>query len=119
MGRDKFKDGLDALGYTVELKDPDMIIIPFVIAEGRFASQQIKVGIQVPPDFDMTPPGGIHISPHLIPINPAPLDHTRAALSQPFGVGWEYLSRPFTDQWARKRTVKRYMEYVAYLLNTL
>jgi hypothetical protein len=118
MGRDKFKDGLEVLGHTVELKDEDKVIIPFVIAEGRFANQQIKVGIQVPPDFDMTPPGGIHISPRLIPINPNPLDHTRAAVSQPFGDEWEYLSRPF-NQWALKRTAKRYMEYVAHLLNTL
>jgi hypothetical protein len=118
MGRDTFKNGLDALGLPAELKDGDKIIIPYVIAEGRFAGQQIKVGIQVPPDFDMTPPGGIHVFPRLIPINPTPLDHTRAAVSQPFGDEWEYLSRPY-EQWARKRTVKRYMEYVAHLLNTL
>ena len=118
MGRDKLKQGLEALGYTVELKDEDKVIFPYVVAEGRFANQQIKVGIQAPPDFEMTSPGGIHISPRLIPINPHPFDHSRAAESQHFGPDWEYLSRPFS-QWAHKRTVKRYMEYVAYLLNTL
>ena len=120
MGREKFKSGLEALGYTVELKDPDIVIIPFVIKEGRFADQQIKLGFQIPPDFEMTSPGGIHISPRLIPINPSPQDHTRAAESpQHFGNEWEYLSRPFTNQWALKRTVKRYMEYVKHLLDTL
>ena len=117
MSRDKFKEGLEALGYTVELQDPDRVIIPYVIAEGRFANQQIKLGFQVPQDFEMTCPGGPHISPRLIPNSGAP-DHSRAADSGPFGSEWQYLSRPF-EQWAHKRTVKRYMEYMAHLLNTL
>jgi hypothetical protein len=118
MGRDTFKEGLEALGYSVESTDQDKVIVLFVVAEGRFAGKQIKLGLQVPQDFPMTPPGGPHISPQLIPINPGPQDHSRAAQSQPFGPDWEYLSRPFT-QWALKRTVKRYMEYVVWLLNTL
>jgi hypothetical protein len=118
MGRDKFKSGLEALGYTVELQGEDKVIVPYRIVEGRFAGQNIKLGVQVPADFEMTPPGGIHISPRLIPINAGAPDHSRAADSQPFGPEWEYLSRPY-NQWARKRTVKRYMEYVADLLNTL
>jgi hypothetical protein len=118
MGRDKFKAGLEALGYVVEAKNEDKLVFPYPIAEGRFAGQKINLGIQVPPDFEMTPPGGVHISPRLIPLNPNAQDHSRAAESGPFGADWEYLSRPFT-QWALKRTVKRYMEYVAYLLNTL
>jgi hypothetical protein len=118
MGQDKFKEGLEALGYTPELKDHDKVIIPLVVAEGRFAGHQIKVGFEVPPDFEITPPGGPHISPRLIPINANSPDHSRAAESAPFGPDWEYLSRPFT-QWARKKTVKRYMEHIAHLLNTL
>ena len=126
MGRNKFKEGLEAMGFTPEVKDEekdgvkvqDKIMILFTISDGRFAGQQVKLGFQVPQDFEMTPPGGPHISPRLIPININSPDHSRAHES-PFGPGWEYLSRPFTEQWARKRTVKRYMEYVAYLLNTL
>jgi len=118
MGRDKFGLGLADLGHAVELMGEDRVVIPYQITEGRFAGQQIKVGIQVPADFEMTPPGGIHITPRLIPINLNAQDHSRAAESQPFGADYEYLSRPF-QQWARKRTVKRYMEYVADLLNTL
>jgi len=118
MGRDTFKEGLETLGYAVELQDPDKAIISYVVADGRFAGQQIKIGFQVPQDFPMTPPGGPHISPRLIPINAGAPDHSRAADSAPFGSDWEYLSRPFT-QWARKRTIKRYMEYVEWLLNTL
>jgi hypothetical protein len=118
MGRDKFKEGLAALDCPSELIDEDKIVLSYIIAEGRFAGRQIKLGFQVPPDFEMTSPGGPHISPHLIPINTNVQDHSKAAPS-PFGAEWQYLSRPFTDQWARKRTVKRYMEYVAHLLNTL
>ena len=118
MGRDKFKEGLEALGYTSVLQDDDKVIIPYIIADGRFIGREVKLGFQVPPDFEMTTPGGPHISPQLIPINTNVQDHSKAANS-PFGVEWEYFSRPFTEQWARKRTVKRYMEYVAHLLNTL
>jgi hypothetical protein len=119
MGRDKFKQGLEDLNYLVETKDEDKAIIPFVITAGKFAGQQVKVGFQVPVDFEMTCPGGPHVSPRLIPINTGGPDHsTRAAESPQFGPEWEYLSRPF-NQWAHKRTVKRYMEYVADLLNTL
>src|SRR6266542_4565076 len=107
MGRDKFKEGLAALGYSPELIDQDKIFIPYAIAEGRFAGCQIKLGFQVPPDFEMTPPGGPHISQQLIPITTNVQDHSKAA-SSPFGPEWQYLSRPFTEQWARKRTVKRY-----------
>ncbi len=119
MGRDKFKKGLEELGYNPELKDDDKIIILFSVPEGRFAGQQIKIGFQVPADFELTPPGGPHICPRLVPINPDAQDHARAAESQPFGQEWQYLSRPFAEQWARKRTVKRYMEYIVHLLNTL
>lgn len=117
MGRDKFKAGLEELGYIVEEKDSDKLIINYVIKEGRFDQRQIQLGIAVPADFEMTPPGGIHVSPHIIEKNPQAQDHSKAADS-PFGAGWIYLSRPF-NQWPLKRTVKRYMEYVAYLLNTL
>jgi len=117
MATDTFREGLEALGYTVELKDTDKVIIPLTIAEGRFSNQNIRVGFQVPGDFPMSSPSGPHIAPRLIPISNAQ-DHTRAAESPPFGAEWLYLSRPFS-QWAHKRTVKRYMEYVTHLLNTL
>jgi hypothetical protein len=116
-GRDKFTAGLEELGLQPETRDENKVIVPYVVGEGRFAGQQIKVGFEVPADFEITPPGGLHISPRLIPINTSPEDHSRAAES-PFGPEWEYLSRPYT-QWAFKRTVKRYIEYVAHLINTL
>lgn len=118
MGRDKFKEGLEALGHTPELKDENKIIIPFVVEKGRFAGQQIQLGFEVPADFEMAPPGGPHISPRLIPVNTAPQDNSRAAES-PFGPDWQYLSRPFLDQWPLKRTVKRYLEFVSHILNEL
>jgi len=118
MGRDEFKEGLETLGHTVELKDTEKAVVPYRITEGRFAGTQIQIGFQVPADFPVTPPGGLHIHPRLIPINTGAMDNTRAADSQPFGGEWQYLSRPYT-QWPFKRTVKRYMEYVADILNTL
>jgi hypothetical protein len=118
MGKDKFKLGLEELDLQPEIKDDGKIIIPFVVDEGRFAGQHIQVGFEVPSDFEMTPPGGLHISPRLIPINPSSEDHSRAAES-PFGPEWEYLSRPFRGKWALQPTVKRYMAHIIDLINTL
>lgn len=118
MGRDKFKTGLEDLGLQPETKDEDKVIISFVVPDGQFAKREIKLGIQVPADFETTPPGGIHISPRLIPLNPNSADHSKA-VDSPFGAEWEYLSRPFLGRWPMKPTVKRYMEHVTDLLNTL
>lgn len=117
MGQDKFADGLTELGFSVSKEGNDRVVTDYTIHEGRFANHQIKLGIIVPGDFEITPPSGIHISPRLIPVNPNAPDHSRATDS-PLGNEWQYLSRPFPN-WPLKRTVKRYMEYVAHLLDTL
>lgn len=120
MGTEKFNEGLKDLGYEVEEKGNNRIAINYSITNGRFKDKKIKLGFEIPPDFEVTPPSGPHISPRLLPINPNGATHNdRAAESPNFGSEWEYLSRPFQN-WAKtKRSVKEYMRHVKHLLETL
>lgn len=119
FGKPKFKDGLEKLGYEVEDFENDQLAIRYKISKGRFKDKEIKVGFVVPTDFEVTPPSGPHISLRLLPLNPSGADHKTRAHESPFGSDWEYLSRPVQHIWQRDRTVKRYMQYVTHLLNTL
>jgi len=123
FGKEAFSEGLTELGYTVEDRGDNRIAFRYVIGAGRFKGREILVGIEVPPDFNVTCPSGPHISPRLIPINPNGTANDRAAESQSFGADWEYLSRPLGDQqqgWHRtKRNVKSYMRHLKRILETL
>jgi len=83
---------------------------------------EMKNGIEVPADFNVTCPTGPHILPGLIPLNPSGAGNDRAATS-PFGDEWQYLSRPFRDEqqgWNRtKRDVKAYLHHVRQILDAL
>jgi len=114
----KFEDGLTELGYSVLLDEENRPHILHTIKIGRFKGYKVKIGFEIPADFELTPPSGPHISPKLIPIRPDGPDHTTRAHPSSFGDEWEYLSRPISN-WAEKRTVKRYMKYVIHLLDTL
>lgn len=122
FGKEAFVQGLQELGYTTEDFGPTRVVFSYTIKEGRFKDRAIKLGIDVPADFNVTCPTGPHISPCLIPINPNGTGNDRAANS-PFGAEWQYLSRPFRDQqlgWNRtSRDVKAYLHHVRQILNTL
>lgn len=122
IGKEAFVLGLKELGYTAEDLGPSRVAFPYTIKDGRFKDRAIKVGIDVPADFNVTCPTGPHISPCLIPMNPSGAGNDRAATS-PFGSEWQYLSRPFRDQqqgWNRTgRDVKAYLHHVRQILDTL
>lgn len=122
FGKDAFIHGLHELGYTAEDLGTNRVAIQYTIKDGRFKDRAIKVGIEVPADFNVTCPTGPHISPCLIPMNPQGAGNDRAAAS-PFGSEWQYLSRPFRDQqqgWNRtSRDVKAYLHHVRQILDTL
>lgn len=115
--------GLKELGYEAEDGGESRTVFKYVIGAGRFNGQTIKVGIDVPTDFNVTCPSGPHISPRLIPINSNAPGNDRAAESPTFGSGWQYLSRPFGDQqqgWSRtNRSVKAYLRHIKRILETL
>lgn len=123
IGIEAFNAGLKELGYEAEDLGGNRIGFTYLIGAGRFKDQTIKVGIEVPADFNVTCPTGPHISPRLIPINPGAAGNDRAAESPNFGKEWQYLSRPFVDQqagWNRTtRDVKAYLRHIKRILETL
>src|SRR5258708_5279625 len=88
------------LGYLPEDGKDNRLTFKYTISAGRFKDAVLTVGIEVPPDFNVTCPSGPHISPRLIPINPNAPGNDRSAESPNFGSEWQYLSRPFVDQQA-------------------
>jgi hypothetical protein len=122
FGKDAFIRGLQELGYAAESLEGNRIAFQYSIKDGRFRDRAIRVGIEVPADFNVTCPTGPHILPGLIPMNPQGSGNDRAATS-PFGVEWQYLSRPFRDQqqgWNRtSRDVKAYLHHLRQIFETL
>lgn len=123
FGKEAFSAGLKELGYEAEDCGGNRIAFKYVIGAGRFKDQAIKVGVEVPGDFNVTCPTGPHISPRLIPINPSAAGNDRAADSPNFGGEWQYLSRPFGKEqqgWGRiNRSVKAYLRHIKRVLETL
>jgi len=123
MGKDDFVSGLKGMGSEArDLGENRVAIENYVIKSGRFNGRIVTVGIEIPPDFPVTPPTGPHITPCLLPINPNGATHTdRTAPSPSFGAEWQYLSRPFPNgSWPKtKRTVPVYMSFIRQLLETL
>jgi hypothetical protein len=123
FGKEAFSEGLKQLGYDPEDRGNNRVAFKYKIGAGRFKDTVITIGIEVPPDFNVTCPTGPHISPRLIPINTSATGNDRAAESPQFGPEWQYLSRPFVDQnagWNRtSRNVKAYMRHIKRVLETL
>lgn len=122
FGKDAFIQGLRELGIEAHDLGSNRICFPFTINDGRFKDRAISLGLEVPADFNVTCPTGLHIRPGLIPMNPGGGGNDRATPS-PFGAEWQYLSRPFRDQqngWNRtSRNVKAYLRHARNVLDTL
>ena len=123
FGKEAFRVGLEELGYKTEDRGNNRRAFKYKIGAGRFKDREITVGIEVPPDFNVTCPTGPHIAPRLIAINPNGPGNDRAAESPVFGPEWEYLSRPFGEQqsgWARtSRDVRGYLRHIKRIVETL
>lgn len=119
MAVQDFISGLEALGYEVHLLAENRIYIDYVVPVGKFIGQAVKLGFEVPGDWNLTPPGGPHISPRILPLNPNAPDHpSRTAESPNFGSDWEYWSRP-CNYWSKTgKTVKDYMRHIKDLFST-
>jgi hypothetical protein len=124
MPNEKFTSGLKDLSYEVEVLSESRVVISYTPFDGKLKGKLIKVGIEVPPDFEMTPPTGLHISPALLVINESAPTHPERVAVSPFGKEWQYLSRPYEDRLGKKwkdskRTVEAYMCFAEDILNTL
>lgn len=120
QGKDKFIEELESAGYTVESLDGSKIAFEYAVINGKFKDRKIKIGLEIPTDFNITCPTGPHLSPRLIDLNPNGIGNDRAVES-PFGAEWEYLSRPYPDNgWPRtNRKVKAYLLFVKHIIETL
>ncbi len=117
--RDAFADELRGLGFDPELLGADRVAYPLVPEHGRLAGSDLRVGLQVPPDWRRTPPSGPHLQTAALPISPNGEHPNRVHASDPFGPGWVYLSRPFPEGWRGDWPVEKYLAYVARLIDTL
>jgi len=119
MPKPEFVEQLRQMGFEVEDLPENRIAFPFVIPCGRLMGQTIKLGFDVPGDFNLTPPGGPHVSPRLLP-NQAGGTHPSGGIhDSPFGSEWQYWSRPVSHWGQTKRTVKDVLAHVRHLFDTL
>ena len=120
MGKEKFTSGLRELGYEPQDSGNDRVIIDYTIQDGKFSGQKIKLGFEIPVNFEIEPPHGPHLSPRLVPtINPSSQNHSERIHESPFGVDWEHLSRPYPNWPKTDRSVRVYMMHIKRLLETL
>ena len=100
--------GLRAVGYTPEQvtapQGGEFTVFDYTIEVGPQAGRSVRIGLQVPPDWPITPPGGPQVSPCL--------GHPDGAVhASSLGQGWEYWSRPAPD-WAADRSVRGYLRHL-------
>ena len=120
MARQDFVDQLKALGFSPEEMGENRICFEYVIPVGKFAGQSVKLGLEVNGDFPANPPGGLHVSPHLLPMNTSSNVHPAGGIhpSKRFGPEWQYWSRPCPDWSKTDRTVRAYMAHIRHLFET-
>ena len=118
-GREEFERQLREMGVEPFPGQPDnRVVFDYVVPGGRFAGQQVKIGLVVPPDFNRTPPGGPHICPKLLPMNPGAQDHPNKTADSEFGADWQYLSRPYRGAWKGRKGVADYLAHIDHLFAT-
>jgi hypothetical protein len=121
MSIQEFIIELKILGYNAEVLNENRIVFDYSITEGKFAGQTVKLGLEIPPDWSLNPPGGLHVLPKILPINPNATGHPERVVESPnFGPEWEYWSRPYPPgEWPKsKRTVKDYLRHIRHLFFT-
>jgi hypothetical protein len=124
MGAKGFLDELARLGHKATLHDGNRITFPYSVPVGRFASQQLRMGLTIGDDFPTTCPSGPHISPPLLAIHPSnDLPHPAGGVhdsdySAAVGGQWQYWSRPLPGWGQSDRTVRAYMAHIRALFAT-
>jgi hypothetical protein len=125
-GIEAFVAGLKELGFDpAPLKDTtDRIFFDYKVSSGKFAGRQFRIGVAVPPDFPLTAPGGLHVSPRIHPnrggnsVHPVEGIQDSPDFQKGAGGEWHYWSRPYKDWGKTKKTVAAYMNHVYRLWDT-
>ena len=119
MSKTDFTQQLQDLGYEVKDHGDDKVSIPYIVPVGKFADSEILLGFVIPPDFNLTPPSGIHVSPERLPRRPGGSTHPHEGINaSPFGDGWQYWSRPLNHWPKTDRSVKAVLAHVRHLFDT-
>jgi hypothetical protein len=121
MTREAFIADLKTMGLDVVERDLEQhkgfVVFPWTIPVGRLAGTPIMLGLQV---SGMNPPGGPHVSPHLLPLRPVPGQHPNDGVHpSPLGNEWQYWSRPFPNWRETDRSGRAYMAHINHLFDTL
>jgi hypothetical protein len=119
-GKEEFERQLREMGIEPHAGQGDnRVVFDYVVSEGRFTGTQIRIGLIVPPEFSRTPPGGPHVSPRLLPMNPSASDHSTKTAESEFGPEWQYLSRPYRGAWTGRKGVADYLAHIDHLFATI
>lgn len=110
-------------GLTAALVDADLVVIDYEIETGPLAGESIELAFKPPPDYPVSPPSGLIMRPHVMPINPEGGDHPRAGVHlgshQGLSDDWQYWSRPYADWNTGKRNLDALLGHVRHLFDTL
>ncbi|MBN8991359.1 MAG: hypothetical protein J0H42_24190 [Rhizobiales bacterium] len=123
-GVDAFIAGLQDVGCKPEIvpNKSDHVAFTYEVPTGKYAGQSINIGLVVPPDFPLTPPGGVHISSLIHPNKPGGSHPTGGVHDSSFqgylGHSWQYWSRPFNEWSKTKRTITAYFGHLWKLWDT-
>lgn len=105
---------LAASGYQVQVQvveQGQFVLFTYRIEVGSRADQEVRIGLQIPGDWPISPPPGPHVSPRI--------GHPRGAVHQsPLGSDWEYWSRP-AQNWPADRTVRAYLRHLRALFSQI
>jgi len=118
MSQGDFLAGLKTLGYVATEIAPGRVAFPYKVASGKFAGREIRLGFEVPGDFNLTPPSGPHLSPRLLPNQSGGTHPDGGVHDSPFGPDWQYWSRPLSHWNQTEKTVKVVMAHVRRLFDT-
>ena len=110
-GAGAFLRDLQLTGLDARMQS-DFVVFPYVIPLGPRVGESVRVGLQVPADFPVTPPPGPHFCPRIV--HPAGAIHP-----SPLGVDWVYWSRPFPNWRLTDRSVSAYLAHIRALLAQL
>ncbi len=111
-----FLAALTDLGHNatlVTVSGTDFVVFDYVIEVGSRIGESVRIGLQAPGDWPLTPPPGPHVSP--------PLGHPDGNVhASPLGPQseWQYWSRP-ADHWPADRTARAYMQFLRALFAKL
>jgi hypothetical protein len=117
MTREGFISDLRAMGLELAEREPQFVMFPWTVPVGRLVGAKITLAFQV---NGMNPPGGPHVSPRLLPMNPVAGKHPNGGIHpSDLGDNWQYWSRPFPNWAETDRSGRAYMAHIRHLFATL